>query len=121
MNRELEDFSKQLVCIAQELGANFSLRGERIAPEKVFSSTGLLPPIMRRADQLCTFCLGYGLGLTFSSSSGSMTGSSIDLDAKVSSSLRLLCVTDVLVEMLQNSADNKTIVLDEMMLDGGME
>lgn len=121
MNRELEDFSRQLVCIAEELGANFSLRGESILAEKVFSASGLLPSIMRRADQLCTFCLGYGLGLTFSASSGSMTGASIDLDHKVSSSLRLLCVTDVLVEMLQNSPDNKTVVLDEMMLDSGVE
>lgn len=119
MNRDLEDFSRQLVCIAQELGANFSLRGDSLAPEKVFSASGMLAPIMRRADQLCTFCLGYGLGLTFSSAAGSMTGTTIDLDNKVSSSLRLLCVTDVLIEMLQNSADSKTIVLDEMMLDGG--
>jgi intracellular multiplication protein IcmS len=118
MNRELDEFSKQLACIAQELGAKFSLRGESLPVEKVFSVNGLLPPLARRADQLCTFCLGYGLGITFSAATNSMTGTTIDLDNKISSSLRLLCITDVLIEMLQTS-DSRTIVLDELMLDGG--
>ncbi len=43
-----------------------------ISPEEVFSPTGLLPALARRADQLCSLCLGYGLGATFEESQGTI-------------------------------------------------
>ena len=52
--------------IAAAMGCQYLVKGEPIPYEKVFSPTGLLPAIMRRADQLCSFCLGYGLGLILS-------------------------------------------------------
>ena len=110
------NFSKQLGYIAKSLDCNFTVKGQAISYEKVFSKDGLLPAFMRRADQLSSFCLGYGLGLNFESSGG-MIGATVSMDDKIPTSLRLLCVTDVLIEIIQNSPSNEEIALDELMVD----
>ena len=60
-----KDLSKCMVLIATGMNARFSLNNRMISADDVFASTGLLPAIARRADQLCLLCLGYGLGVTF--------------------------------------------------------
>ncbi len=118
MSSVKDEFSKQLVCVAKELGVSFNLNGELLELEKAFSAKGMLPAFLRRADQLCNFCMGYGLGVSFTAAAGSMTGSTVDIDDKVPTSVRLLCVTDVLVELMQNSRDGRSVALDELLLDG---
>lgn len=110
------EFSKQLGYVAKSLECSFTVKGQPISYEKVFSKDGLLPAFMRRADQLCSFCLGYGLGLNFESSGG-MVGATVTMDDKVPTSLRLLCVTDVIIELMQNSPSSDVISLDELMVD----
>jgi intracellular multiplication protein IcmS len=57
------------------------------------------------------------LGVSFERSRSSMIGITFTLDDKVPASLRLLCVTDVLIEIVQNAKSSKTVALDELMLD----
>lgn len=111
------DFISQLKQVATVLECNFTIKGEPITYTKVFSSTGLLPAIMRRADQLCSFCLGYGLGVNFERSELGMIGVTVDLDDKVPTSLRLLCATDVLIELIQSAPTSESVPLDELMLE----
>ena len=95
------DLQKHLMLVAANLRCQFTLQGSPIQVEKVFSPVGLLPSFLRRADQLCSFCLGYNLGATFERSEGALLGSVVILDDKVAMSLRLLCVLDVLAECVQ--------------------
>lgn len=106
---------EQIITIAKTLDCNFTVKGESIAIEKVFSKQGLLAAFFRRADQLCSFCLGYGLGVTFERSDSSMTGVVVIFDTKVANSLRLLCFTDVLIEIMQQAPSLDVTPLDEMM------
>lgn len=64
------ELHKQVEAIAKVLRCNFTLHDQPISIKDVFASTGLLPAIVRRADQLCSFCFGYGLGATFEEASG---------------------------------------------------
>ncbi len=99
------------------MGCRYIVKGAPVPYEQVFSPTGLLPAIMRRADQLCSFCLGYGLGLTFERSDGATLGVVVVMDTVVPNALRLLCVTDVLHEFMQQAPSPDAITLDDLMLD----
>lgn len=103
--------------VAKAMGCRYTVKGEQIEYAKVFSPTGLLPAIMRRADQLCSFCLGYGLGLTFERSDGATLGVSIQFDSTTPTVLRLLCATDVLYEFMHQAPSPDSVPLDDLMLD----
>jgi intracellular multiplication protein IcmS len=111
------DIIQQLSAIAASQGWSYVVKGEPIPYEKVFSPSGLLPAIMRRADQLSSFCLGYGLGLTFDRSDNATLGVVVQMDSTTPSVLRLLCIVDVLHEFLNQAPSPQAIPLDELMLD----
>lgn len=117
MTTSKQDVASQVGAIAKELGCTFMLKGEIVDPMKIFTNNGLLPAIMRRADQLSSFCLGYGLGVDFSRADGATLGVTVNFDDNGSNSLRLLCAADVLVEMVQNSPNPQQVALDELMLE----
>jgi intracellular multiplication protein IcmS len=111
-------FINQLSSIAKVLNCHFTLRGQPLSVEQVFSETGMLPGIMRRADQLCSFCMGYGLGLSYEVVAGAMLGNRVKFDDKTPNTLRLLCVADVLVEFMYKTPVKNTTPLDELLADG---
>jgi intracellular multiplication protein IcmS len=113
-NKEL---SKKLTSLAISLGASFSLNGEPISHAEVFSDTGLLPALARRADQLCSLCLGYGIGATFEESEGTRLGQKVIFDDVTPEILRYLCILDVLLEIINSSTTDGVTVLDELMYD----
>lgn len=109
--------SEQLTAIAKTMGCRYTVKGEAIEYEKVFSPMGLLPGIFRRADQLCSFCLGYGLGLTFERSETAMLGVALQFDTTTPTIVRLLCATDVLHEFMQQAPSPEVVSLDDLLLD----
>lgn len=111
------DFSAQLKAISQSIGCEYTVKGEPVSVDHVFSLTGLLPALLRRADQLCSFCLGYGLGLSFENGQAAKLGVVVRLDDHTPSVLRLLCVTDVLYEFINRASSVKNVPLDDLMSD----
>ena len=111
------DLNKQLCAIAKEMKANFTLRDKTMSYEEVFVETGLLPAIARRADQLCSLCLGYGLGISFEEADKSLLGTRVKFDDATPNVLRLLCITDVLNELMQFAPSRDRTPLDELMYD----
>jgi intracellular multiplication protein IcmS len=111
------DIVQQICLIARALHCNFTLREQPISPEQVFGETGLLPAIIRRADQLCSFCLGYGLGVSFEETQGAMLGVRVKFDEATPNSLRLLCATDVIIELMQHAPTRDVTPLDDLMYD----
>ncbi len=116
--KEKQDYQhliiKQIVAIARSINCKFTVQNEPISVEKAFGPTGLLPAIMRRADQLCSFCMGYGLGVTFDKADNSMLGVAVYFDKKTAISLRLLCITDVLLEIIHSSSSSQIVPLDSL-------
>jgi intracellular multiplication protein IcmS len=111
------DIAPKLCAIAKQIGAHYSLKGRPITFEEVFSDTGLLPGLARRADQLSSLCLGYGLGATFEDVEDSLLGLKVSFDEFTPDSLRLLCLMDVLYEIVRMSPSQDDVALDELMYD----
>lgn len=111
------DLRKSMSLIAANLNAKFYLNDRFVSFEEVFSFTGLLPAIARRADQLCSLCLGYGLGVSFSDAENALLGTQVVFDEVTPNTLRLLCMTDVLNELIQGGPSRDHTPLDELMYD----
>ena len=108
---------EQICLVAKALHCNFTLREQPITIEQAFAENGLLPAILRRADQLCSFCMGYGLGVSFEEAQGAMLGVRVKFDEATPNSLRLLCATDVIIELMQHAPTREVTPLDDLMYD----
>lgn len=111
------DLSKCMSTIAAAMNAKFYLNDRFVGYEEVFSDTGLLPAIAKRADQLCSLCLGYGLGATYDETEGALLGIRVVFDEVTPNVLRLLCMTDVVNELIQGGPSRDYTPLDELMYD----
>ena len=111
------DISKHLEAIAQLLGAQFELYGKSIEAGKVFSPKGLLPAFSKRADSNSLFTLNKPLGAQFKKNSQAVAGIEVTFDTSVPGSYRILCITDVLIELMQNNAGQERIKLDQLLYD----
>lgn len=111
------DIPKSMAMIASAMNAKFYLNSGFLSYEDVFSYTGLLPAIARRADQLCSLCLGYGLGVSFSDAEEGLLGSRVVFDEVTPNVLRLLCMTDVLSELIQGGPSKDYTPMDELLYD----
>lgn len=111
------NITQQMSLIAKKMGVQFMLNNKPLTPEEVFSETGLLPAFMRRADQLASFCLGSGLNLSFDEFSQGLLGVRVKFDEKIPSTLRIMCATEILQELIDASPNRKQIALDDLMYD----
>jgi intracellular multiplication protein IcmS len=109
--------NEEMGLVAKALGCNFTLREQPIMYDQVFSDTGLLPALARRADQLSSFCLGYGIGVSFDEVQGAMLGVRVKFDEATPRSLSLLCLTDVLIEFIHAAPSREATPLDDLMYD----
>lgn len=111
------DIRRSLSAIAASLNAKFYLNDHFVSFDEVFSYTGLLPAIAKRADQLCSLCLGYGLGVIFEEEDNALLGTRVAFDDITPNSLRLLCITDIINELIQGGPSKDHTPLDELMYD----
>jgi intracellular multiplication protein IcmS len=111
------DISELIAKIARTMGVRFSLNGRPMTAEEVFAPTGLLPAISRRADQLCSLCLGYGIGATFEEAEGTVLGVKVTFDDITPNVLRMMCITDVIHELTQSTPRGEMTPLDQLMYD----
>ena len=111
------EMSELISKVARTIGARFSLNGRPMTMEEIFSPTSLLPAIARRADQLCSLCLGYGIGVTFEETEGATLGVKVIFDDITPNVLRMLCIADVLHELVQSTPRGEMTSLDQLMYD----
>lgn len=111
------DISQQMIKAARLLQGNYTLNGRPMTMDEVFAPNGLLPGIARRADQLSSLCLGYGIGVTFEEEEGSVLGIKVVFDDITPNSLRLLCMLDVLNELMRGVSPGDMAALDQLMYD----
>lgn len=111
------NLEKKLISIAKNMSVNFTLKGSVISLKEIFSDSGMLPGLTKRADQLAQLCLGYGLGATYEDVEDAILGSKVNFDEFTPEILRLLCITDVLYELVKMSPTRGEVPLDELMYD----
>jgi len=113
----MADISKELATIVKALGARFTFNGTAMPVEEVLASGSLLPAIAKRADQLSSLCLGYGIGVTFEEAKETKLGSRAKFDDVTPNILRYLCILDVVSELMRNKDGSGNTPLDELMYD----
>ena len=113
----MSGLSEKLAVIIKKMNTTFTLKGSPIAPTDLFSETGLLPGLTKRADQLASLCFGYGLGATYEDVEKSLLGSAVKFDTFTPDILRIFCIVDVLHEITRNSPEKQVVSLDELMYD----
>lgn len=111
------DIPKTLGLIATYMGCKFYLNDRFLTFEEVFSETGLLPALTKRAEQLSSLCLGYGLGATYEDAEGATLGNRVIFDSVTPNSLRLLFILDIINELVHGGPSKDYTPLDELMYD----
>jgi len=111
------DISKEIAKVVRVMGGRFILNGRPMTVDEVFAPTGLLPAIARRADQLSSLCLGYGIGVNFEEAEGAILGVKVVFDDITPNVLRLLCIADVVFELMQSTPRGEMTTLDQLMYD----
>jgi intracellular multiplication protein IcmS len=112
-----EELIKNLISVVKTNNWVFSFQNRILSLQEIFSDTGLLPALAKRADQLCSLCLGYGIGVTFQDFDKALLGIKVQFDDITPNVLRLLCIYDVISELARNSPGAGKVVLDELMYD----
>lgn len=113
----MEELQKHLGTIVSHMNVTFTLKGSPITMNELFSETGLLPGLAKRADQLASLCFGYGLGTTYNDVEKSLLGTAVEFDTFTPDILRLFCIVDVLHELVRNSPERQVVSLDELLYD----
>ena len=110
--------AKQCLAYVEQYSLEFSFKGETITPEAIFSESGLLAAIAKRADANASVCLGYGIGAHYSIDDESLLGVKVDFDTTTPASIRLAFVIDILHELAHSAANvDGIIALDELLYE----
>lgn len=112
-----EKIGKKMAQIAKHIGCRFTLKSKALSHDEVFAETGLMPGLAKRADQLASLCLGYGIGMSVEDEEKSLLGKRVKFDEFTPDSIRLMCLTDVLYELIKTSPSKDVTSLDELMYD----
>ncbi len=110
-----KDILKICKGLTKRLEVNYQLRSRKITAEEVFSESGLMPAIAKRADQLSMLCFGVGIGATFEDDASSMLGVKVKFEDEMEL-CAMLCIADTLVELTRGIRQG-IVVLDELLFD----
>lgn len=108
---------EQLIAVVKSLKIQFTLDDKPLSFSEVFSDTGMLPALAKRADQLSSLCLGYGIGAVFDEDENAKVGVRVKFDDMTPNALRLMCIVDVIEELRRSAPTRDRIPLDELMYD----
>ena len=111
------NMTELMIKAARVMNGRYSLNGRPLTMEEAFAPTGILPGIAKRADQLASLCLGYGLGVTFEDKEGALLGISVTFDDLTPNALRLLCMIDVLNELMRGTRKGDLSAMDQLLYD----
>lgn len=106
-----------LAAVVKKMNVEFTLKGSVITADEMLSPKGLLPGIAKRADQLASLCLGYGLGMKVEDEDGALLGVRVSFDEFTPDVIRLFCLVDVIQELVKLSPNPHSVPLDELMYD----
>jgi intracellular multiplication protein IcmS len=106
-----------LAKLSKEMKISYTFKGKPLPYEEVFSAHGLLPGLAKRADQLASLAIGYGIGAQIDAEENTLLGKRVAFDEYTPFALRVLCFLDVIAELAKNSPSPNVVSLDELSYD----
>lgn len=111
------DVAQCMMKLARAINARFSLNGRPLTMEEVFAPTGLLPGMAKRADQLSSLCMGYGIGASFEEAEGAVLGVKVIFDDITPHVLRVFFLFDIMSELVRFAPRGEPAPLDQLLYD----
>lgn len=111
------ELSRILELAVKKMPVTFTLKGSKLSYAEMFSETGLMPGLARRADNLASLCFGYGLGIKVEDEERSLLGARVQFDEFTPDVIRIFCILDVIQEIVKSSPSRTDVSLDELMYD----
>ena len=113
--QKLTQFCKS---VASKRGLKFALRSKLVDVDEVFSDVGLLPALLKRADQLCMLCFGVSSGALYSEDEKSILGTRVRIEDHVESLPMgvYACMLDTMLEIARGERNGR-IDMDELLYD----
>jgi intracellular multiplication protein IcmS len=105
----------QCIALSRVMGIDYGIKNRTLTYEEVFSYTGFMPAIAKRADQLSMICFGYGIGAEFTDYKKSSCGLKVEFDNIAPAAIRMICIADVICELVTMSSVNGRTMLDELL------
>ena len=104
-------------AISKKNGLQFSLRSKKIEDEEVFSDVGLLPALLKRADQLSSLCFGVTSSATYVDEEKSILGTKLLLKDNASLPMGVYLSLLDTIEEITRGVRNGRVDLDELLYD----
>ncbi|MBM93925.1 MAG: type IV secretion protein IcmS [Legionellales bacterium] len=111
------DVKDQCIALSRVMGIDYGMKGRDLTYEEVFMANGFLPAIVQRADKVSNLCFGYGIGAEFIDDPKGTCGKRVQFDDKTPNSVRMICIADVLCELVTMSLSSGRTMLDELLYD----
>lgn len=112
-----QELCSLLIDYSMRKNINYTLRGNPISLPEIFSITGLLPAIAKRADHIASLCFGKGIGVDFIQQEKTTLGYSMSLDSNAPPFIILITIIDILEEITKNAPQPQRVALDELLYD----
>lgn len=105
------DISKILLKLAEQRDKTFIYQGQPISLEQVFSMSGGLPILAKRANLLADFLFGESLKVYYRDDPESLTGERLEIDPEQHAFVLLMLLFDVVEEIFVNAGDAQEVTL----------
>ena len=110
----LKQLSDSCIKYAQMKGVSFTFKNKPLSHEEVFAAFGILPGVLKRANKICSVCVGTSLGGTFPKTDRSYLGYSLELkELSLPLPFAMLFIVDVLEAVIAGKGPASTVALDE--------
>lgn len=98
-----------------QLNVHFKLNNKSLTSKNIVNNKTLVASIIKRADQLCSFCLNTSLNINFNKKEDS----DIDLEFNdnTSHTLIMLCAIEIIIEIIETAPDTNNVNLDDLLYD----
>jgi len=113
----MSELQKHLETIVKKSKKTFTLKGKPISYADMFLETGVLAGLAKRADNLASLCLGYGLGIKTEDDDKALLGIRVRFDEYTPDILRVFFIIDSLYDLMRMSPSANEVQLDELLYD----
>lgn len=104
------DFFALFRDLFKKQGFKFKLYGSYLSDSEIFSESGLITALIKRADRSCNICYGYGLGVSFTEDNNAILNERVSFDDITPSALRLYFIYNAVLELRTNEESKDGVV-----------